>query len=295
MAEFSKIQWTSATFNPWRGCTKVSEGCLNCYAEQMSGRNPAVLGEWGPEGTRVVAAESYWRGPVAWNRDARKAGERRRVFCASLADVFEGPETMPTDDGTYSGDVHDFIPSLGNDHIAEARNRLFTLIDGTPHLDWLLLTKRPQNVGPLYGSWLHWTATQVTRATDYPPNVWLGASTENQKRFDERAPHVARFGSRVRFLSAEPLLGPIDMRKWLDPGAVNWVIVGGESGPGARPFNPDWARVLRDQCADAGVPFFFKQLGEVNTDRTVRLGKKLLGVLDEIPADLRVREFPASV
>lgn len=131
MAENSKIEWTTHTFNPWRGCTKVSEGCRNCYAETMSGRNPKVLGVWGPSGTRVVASEAMWREPLKWNADAAKRGVHARVFCASLADVFEGPETMPADAWPK---------------VRAARVRLFHLMNATPHLDWLLLTKRPENV-----------------------------------------------------------------------------------------------------------------------------------------------------
>lgn len=264
MAEVSKIQWTHATFNPWRGCTKVSEGCAHCYAETLSGRNPAVLGEWGPDGTRVVAAASYWRGPATWNRDAQVAGERRRVFCASLADVFEGSETIP------SGYLQ---------VIADARARLFRLIDQTPHLDWLLLTKRPENVRRL------WPDAQRRL------NVWLGATAENQKRFDQRCGPLtdARDLVGVTFLSVEPMLEAMDIRAGFGPGGIGWVICGGESGAGSRPFDPHWARMLLDQCRDAGVPFFMKQTGANPVGLTVR---KKGGELEDIPADLRVREFP---
>lgn len=267
MAEVSKIQWTHATFNPWRGCTKVSEGCAHCYAETMSGRNPAVLGVWGSSGTRVVAANAYWRGPVQWDREARVAGERRRVFCASLADVFEGEDTIP------SGYLQ---------VIADARARLFRLIDMTPHLDWLLLTKRPENVRRL------WPDAQTRK------NVWLGTTTENQKRFRERLPHLlqCRWLVSVLFLSLEPMLELMDVRSGLDKAnGVGWVIVGGESGGGAREFNPEWARLVRDQCLDAGVPLFVKQMGQNPTGLTVR---KKGGELDDIPSDIRVREFPTT-
>src|SRR5262245_49606753 len=119
--ENSKIQWTDHTFNVWRGCEKVSPGCAHCYAETMSRRNPAVLGEWGKHGTRVIASEAMWREPLKWDRQARAAGVRKRVFCASLADVFEDrPE------------------------LVAPRERLFRLIEDTPNLDWQLLTKRPE-------------------------------------------------------------------------------------------------------------------------------------------------------
>jgi len=276
MAEVSKIQWTHATWNPWRGCTKVDAACKNCYAETMSGRNPAVLGIWGPNGTRVIGSESNWRNPLKWERDAAKAGERRRVFCASLADIFEGPETMPED---------------AVEPIAAARRRVFGVIGETPHLDYLLLTKRPENIRRF------WPDALPRR------NVWLGTTAGDQAGFDKR--HVLLTGCRdlapVLFLSVEPMLGPMDIRPALErPNGVDWVIVGGESGGGARDFNPEWARQILDQCRDAGVAFFFKQLGE----RVVGLqmaGGTLPphrpphkgGMLADIPADLHVREFPS--
>lgn len=287
MAENSKIEWTHATFNAWRGCDKVSPGCDHCYAETLSGRNPAVLGIWGKDGTRPVAAESYWRQPEKWNRQAEAAGERRRVFCLSLGDVFENRPDLRA-----------------------PRLRLFDLIRRTPHLDWLLLTKRPKNIKPLiHGAW-EWGRTtypadptpHISRETwedgglgDWftewmsgapPHNVWLGTSVEDQVRARERVPALLSVPAAVRFLSMEPLLGPVDLRNvelrrnespgepdrdfalfdtlsdGIGDARVDWVIVGGESGPGARPMHPDWARSLRDQCNEAGVAFFFKQWGE---------------------------------
>lgn len=276
MGSNSSIEWTHHTFNPWRGCTKVSQGCKHCYAETMSGRNPAVLGVWGKLGSRPVAAESYWRQPIKWDAEARAAGERRRVFCASLADVFEGEDTMPAEA---------WAP------VQAARRRLFNLIIETPHLDWLLLTKRPQNIKPILQSipvlerdnvWDHlWP--------DHFPNVWIGTSVENQSAADERIPHLLNVPSRVRFLSCEPLLGQVDIGQYLQsevttvrgytyPMAhVNWVICGGESGPHARPMHPEWARSLRNQCTSAGVAFHFKQHGEYRDG--VRMGKHAAGRL----------------
>jgi protein gp37 len=267
MAENSKIEWTHHTFNPWRGCTKVSDGCKYCYAETMSGRNPAVLGKWGPRGTRVVAAESYWRQPLTWNAAARAAGERHRVFCASLADVFEGGETMP---------------EAAQTDVDEARRRLWGLIEVTDNLDWLLLTKRPQNVREMvHNDWLY-------SHVGYPPNVWIGTSVENQQTADERIPHLLRVPAAVRFLSCEPLLGPVDVSPYLARkverwdrdhegtvvgqefdcvDGIHWLIAGGESGSNARPMNLGWARSLRDQCQAAGAAFFLKQLGGVRDKR----------------------------
>lgn len=288
MAENSNIEWTHHTYNPWRGCTKVSAGCKNCYAEGLSKRNPAVLGIWGDAGTRPVAAESYWKLPLAWDKAAAAAGERHRVFCASLADVFED-----------RADLH--APRL----------RLFDLIRQTPNLDWLLLTKRPENIEPALGvAYLDATGDLLLWLDAWilgnpPANVWLGTSVEHQEAANNRIPHLLAAPAVMRFLSCEPLLGPVKLDgheypiasglrgnlDWLTghdsqissiyggsyawhnrdiyggedrvPGkAIDWVIVGGESGPGARPMHPEWSRSLRDQCQAAGVPFLFKQWGE---------------------------------
>ena len=256
MAENSAIEWTDHTFNPWRGCQKVSPGCENCYAETLSHRNPGVLGEWGPPHAteRPIAAESYWRKPLAWNRQAEAAGRPARVFVASLADVFEDAP-----------------------QVVDARARLFDLMADTPWLTWLVLTKRPENVRGLT-PWTRW-------GDSWPVNVWLGTSVEDQQRADERIPALLDTPAAVRFLSCEPLLGPVTLERWLgyndpaDDGAyvpraaadqrIRWVIVGGESGPRARPMHPAWARTLRDQCTDAGVPFLFKQWGAWSPSWTV--------------------------
>lgn len=231
----SAIEWTDHTFNPWVGCTKVSDGCKHCYAEALMDKRFGRV-EWGVNGTRKRTSAANWRDPLKWNRDAQAAGIRQRVFCASLADVFEDrPE------------------------LAEWRSDLFDLIYSTPHLDWLLLTKRPENVLDMVpANWHAWL----------PANVWIGTSIENQAAADERIPHLLRIPASVRFLSMEPLLGPVDLDHVVSPGSletlrgVQWVIVGGESGTKARPMHPDWVRSIRDQCQADGVPFFFKQWGE---------------------------------
>lgn len=221
MSQNSKIEWTDHTFNPWWGCAKVSPACKNCYAERLADR--FGKGEWTPDGARAAASEATWATPQKWNRDAAKTGVRARVFCASMADVFE--------------DRADLDP---------LRERLWALITATPHLDWLLLTKRPDVMAC-------WAETHP-----WPVNAWAGATVEDQRRADERIPALLRVPARVRFLSCEPLLGGLD----LDPSGIHWVIAGGESGPGARPSHPDWFRSLRDQCTAADVPFHFKQWGE---------------------------------
>ncbi len=264
MAAESKIEWTHATFNPWRGCTKISMGCTYCYAETLAKRNPGVLGIWGPKGTRVVASESYWRQPIRWNQEAREAGERRRVFCASLADVFED-----------------------RDELEEPRDRLWSLMFKTPHLDWLLLTKRPEYAR----EWINYCSL--------PANAWLGVSVEDQQRANERIPELLKIEASVRFLSVEPLLGPVDLTPWLK--SLDWVIIGGESGHRARPCNLAWIRSIRDQCLQAaGASVFIKQLGSVPMDESVhRYGLTALALRDakggdwsEWPEDLRVREYP---
>lgn len=260
MGANSKIEWTDHTWNAWWGCVKVSPACTNCYAATLGGRFGV---EWGPRARRRFFGEAHWAEPRRWNRAAEKAGVRRRVFCASMADVFELLPAGHPDEET----------------LEEARGRLWRLIAETRSLDWLLLTKRPENVLGLTP--VDW------RAGTWPQNVWVGTTVEDQRRVDERIPHLLTIPAPVRFLSCEPLLGPVDLRRWLGeaccrppwsddtlhahdcepeknglaPG-VDWVICGGESGPGARPIHPDWARSLRDQCQKAGVPFFFKQWGD---------------------------------
>lgn len=252
MAENTEIQWADATFNPWSGCTKVSPACDHCYAEvNYSVKMRGV--KWGKYGNRIIASDSMWKQPLVWNRKAEAEGVRKRVFCASLADVFEGAESMP----------ENAVADIEN-----ARTRLGKLILDTPYLDWLLLTKRPENV-------IRFARQMWIRFDDslpLPPNVWIGTTVENQKYADLRIPHLLSIPAKVRFLSIEPLLGPIRLHEWLlsehgrrliaaKPGLV-WIIVGGESGHKARPMHPDWVRSIRDQCQAAGVPFHFKQHGE---------------------------------
>lgn len=254
----SSIEWTDHTFNPWWGCQRVSPGCEHCYAETLAHRYNFKV--WGPAKTtgRREMSENYWKQPFRWDRLARETETRARVFCASMADVFE-------------------------DHpgVVDWRMRLWDVIHLTPNLDWLLLTKRPENVMQMIPiRWLD----------QLPRNIWLGTSCEDQKRADERIPHLLNVPARVRFLSCEPLLGALDIRWALHypacpqhPGEIaagwghmpcdcrpfqrenktglEWIICGGESGTGARPMAPAWARSLRDQCQDAGVAYFFKQWG----------------------------------
>ncbi len=262
MGEGTKIEWTDHTFNPWIGCTAVSPGCDHCYAEARMDTRLKVV-EWGSHGERKRTSAKNWQMPLKWDRDAAKAGKRAKVFCASLADVFDNHLSI--------------LPAWRRD--------LWDLIAKTPHLDWLLLTKRPQNIDRYLPIHLG-TAWFRSTYSEWPwPNVWLGTTVENQAEADRRIPHLLAVPAKVHFLSCEPLLGPVDLTRLNDKNGtheytclecdvdpvddgewggrtINWVICGGESGPGARPMNPQWARDLRDQCQAAGVPFHFKQNGE---------------------------------
>jgi len=326
MGADSKIQWTTHTFNPWRGCSKVHAGCTNCYAETLSGRNPGTLGVWGRDGTRVVASESMWKEPLKWNRDAEKAGERRRVFCASLADVFEdwrlpvvnsrGNQLFIHSDGTIDSEPHGRQASL-----SDVRRRLFALRRATPWLDWLFLTKRPENV----------EAMTLEAGDDYyAENRWIGTSVSDQATADKANKVLVKLSDMtpVLFVSAEPLVGPVDLDlPWIHhpdgtvekTSAISWVIVGGESGHGARSYCTEWAASIIDQCKNAGVPVFHKQLGAMPftlhkphgwPDGTsfskeyhnvfgdcwlATLKDPKGGDMSEWPESLRVREFPAVV
>jgi protein gp37 len=237
MAENSAIEWCDHTFNPVVGCTKLSPACDFCYAEQWA-RRTGQSALWNGERRRTTPAN--WRQPLKWQANAKnfmdEHGRRQRVFCASLADVFD------------------------NQWDQKWRMDLYALIGMTPDLDWLLLTKRPQNIAEMFPA--------SAPGVPFFPNVWLGTTTENQEEANRRIPHLLAIPAVVHFLSCEPLLGPIDFRKVPGFNRVGldlsgwWIIAGGESGPNARPMHPDWVRGLRDQCITAGVPFFFKQWGE---------------------------------
>lgn len=307
MGADTKIEWCDHTFNPWEGCTKVSPGCAHCYAEARNARfSGGTAALWGKGKPRRRTSEANWRQPLKWDRfqetsgAVHHGGERPRVFCASLADWLD-----------------DEVP-------VEWLADLLDVIRRTPNLDWLLLTKRPENwdrrvyevrIAAMKGDTARddaiYAFTDSWMIGSAPGNVWIGTTVEDQQRADERIPHLLKIPAKVRFLSCEPLLGPVDLRLMSHLGPVervnqnfvkqdcliNWVICGGESGPGARPMRPDWARSLRDQCAAAGVPFLFKQWGEwawaFSSDGRPSMslvGKKLAGrSLDGIEHN----EFPA--
>lgn len=239
MGANTKIEWATHSYNPWHGCTKVSPACDHCYAETLAKRvgfseTGSKFPIWGKDTDRRFFGDAHWGEPLKWEREAEKSGERPRVFCGSMCDVMED----------YNGTGH-----LVKESIAESRAWLYRLIERTPHLDWLLLTKRPQNFRRfLPQAWL-----------DSPrANVWLLTTVESEQ-YLWRVRELLKTPAVVHGLSCEPLLGPLDLGLFLP--AISWVIVGGESGPGARAMHPDWVRSLRDQCAAAGVAFLFKQWG----------------------------------
>lgn len=252
MGQVTGIEWTNHTLNFWWGCFKVSDGCKNCYAETFSkrvGRNiwgpPQVTGRWHTKGP--------WTECLKWDKQAKAEGVRRNVFCQSMSDFFEDhPQVEPW------------------------RQEAIKILEGFEWLNVQLLTKRIENVLRMVP--IHWLKS-------WPEHIWIGTSVEDQVQADQRIPELCEIPAKVRFLSCEPLLGPIDLSGrtvqgvWIDPEyarldyglgeivenegwSIHWVIVGGESGPQARPMHPDWARQIREQCQAAGVPFFFKQWGE---------------------------------
>lgn len=306
MADTTTIGWTDHTFNPWWGCVKISPACDHCYAERDShrygfsehgGNGPEL---WGRGSERRKLSDKNWAKPLAWDRAAAAAGRPALVFCASMADVFEA-----------------------RDDLDPERARLWDLIEATPNLRWQLLTKRPeqilQRVPP---RWLGYdvddagtvqvhglrrvhvsrltTAERVSaiRVGSWPPNVWIGTTVEDQARADLRIPRLLQVPAPVRFLSIEPMLGPILLSKWIDryprlgsmdrrrvtwSSGIGWIIVGGESGPGFRPFDVEDARSILRFADLAKIPVFFKQMSGL-MPRTV-----------EAPPDLaRRREFPRS-
>ncbi len=259
MSERTKIEWAHDTFNPWWGCVRVSPGCEHCYAESWAKRMGKDV--WGTKADRRMMSDNHWKQPAKWNLQAEQSGEPRRVFCGSMCDVFEARS-----DGV-------------EDTLYFARQRLFNLIEATPHLTWMLLTKRPENMVNLTSHRESWRGA-------WPRNVWAMCTVEDQQRADERIPHLLQVPAAVLGLSCEPLLGPVDFTEWLgaecrhegaytepdtnalicrecdESALLNWCIAGGESGPKARPMHSDWARGIRDQCDRAGTAFHFKQWGE---------------------------------
>lgn len=283
MSDGSKIEWTDATWNVINGCSVVSPGCKHCYAMKQAHRFPIRQGL-----TERTAGGMVWTGdvrfhepfldmPLRWKRP-------RRIFVCAHGDLF-----------------HEKVPD-------EWIDRVFAVMALAPQHQFQVLTKRPERARvyltslvrrtlildgqtrPASPLWNKITEPALREALDKRPlsNVWLGTSVEDQKRADERIPELLASPAAIRWLSCEPLLGPIQLRGWLvpDPG-IDWVVVGGESGPGARPMHSDWVRAIRDQCEHDKVPFFCKQLSGER-------GRAIKDVAD-FPSDLRIREYPNAV
>lgn len=332
MGEATKIQWTDYTFNPWIGCAKVHTGCLHCYAEADMGirRKRVVWGD-GVNGTRSRTADDYWKQPYKWNREAEAAGVRAKVFCSSLADIFED-----------------------RNELSAWRKDLFKVIDDTPDLDWQLLTKRPENILKFWPSRDDYQYVAEAGALNEFPmhrrdNVWLGTSVSNQVTANKLVPDLLKCRDLcpILFLSCEPLIGRFSIETWLPSedgfvaytgngprhvldgaAAIDWVIVGGESGPKARMCDPDWINRIVEQCFFSNVPVFVKQMGQncvtrndsfgceeefpgnfpeesnvehdiygfreedQGADCRVHFSDKKGGDPDEWPPALRVRQFP---
>ena len=292
MAKETGIQWTDHTANFWWGCFKVSPGCQHCYADTLAKRYGKSI--WGPvKTTDRELKKGIWKELPKWNREAKESGQRKRVFVMSMGDFFEE-----------------------HPQVTEWRDRALAVVQECTSLDFQILTKRPENVVRMIEMANSHSFSDAEMWFYAYPHVWIGTSVENQEQADKRIPELLNIPAKVRFLSCEPLLGEVDLRSqeftergltighdWLtgeewqhsnifgggkniweyDPGfddygekRIHWVIVGGESGHGKRPFNSDWARSVRDQCKSAGVPFFMKQMDKVQP----------------IPDDLMIREYP---
>lgn len=251
MAEQTGIEWTDHTWNPWEGCTAVSPACDHCYAENITKRFGKDI--WGAHASRRKTKTKP--NVYKWNRKLESNAKREKVFVASMADVFDNHKSI----------------------LPEWRNEIWQTIKDCDNLDFLLLTKRPQNIKRyLPEDW-----------GDGYENVWLGATVENQKEADRRIPHLLAVSASVHFLSCEPLFEDIDLTDFLwdchhprsvsfPRNALDWIITGGESGHGARPSHPDWFYSLRDQCEKSDTPFFFKQWGN-HDELGNKVGKKVAG------------------
>jgi protein gp37 len=254
MAKDSKIEWTHHTANLWHGCTKVHEGCDNCYAEALAKRWGHNV--WGNDKPRK-AIKSVWDDLEKYQKLAQKAGKIHRVFVGSMMDIFEKPMPMIDSKGNELPDNSDVL-----------RQKFFNeVIPQSPNLLFLLLTKRPSNINKLIPE--DWKVNP-------PKNVMFGTSPVNQQTADTLIEHLQRVNGR-KFLSVEPQLSEITLMRWLSEKKIDWVIQGGESGHHKRPFNTDWARKLKSECAATNTPYFFKQIDKVQ----------------EIPDDLLIRQFPS--
>lgn len=256
MGKVTGISWTDSTFNAWWGCVEVSPACDHCYAREVAARFwPERL--WGKDAPRRFFPEKHWRQLISWDARAATLGKPRKVFVNSMADLFE--------------DRRDLDPW---------REKLFGIIETTPFVIYQLLTKRPEVIQKLVPvKWME---------NAWPSNVWMGVTAENQRRWDERVSVLRKLNAKVKWVSAEPLLGDLVD----DYAGIDWIVVGGESGAGARRMAPEWASSILARCASSGTKFFMKQKGSVLAGElgcTEKSGKNP----SEWPAWMRVQDFPA--
>lgn len=285
MADETKISWCDRTMNFWIGCAKTSPGCANCYAQvDTFARTQRSRGRelWGPKADRHRTSRANWRKPLAWN-------EQQWVECISCGWRGKWDRSYDEDDSCPDCSAQHlngepilkatrqrvFVSSLSDiceDHpqiLPEWRAEIASMVISCANLDWLFLTKRPENFNRLWQQWFDFYLPTGSTGS-LPQNLWVGTTAENQEAADKRVPELMRINAKTRFLSCEPLLGHIGFNASAELRAgfekINWLIAGGESGSKARPMHPAWARSLRDQCAEAAIPFHFKQLGEWGTD-----------------------------
>jgi protein gp37 len=245
MGKVTSIGWCDHTFVAWVGCNEVSPACDHCYAREWAKRYGRWRGLWGPprDTPRKRTSVAYWRQPLLWDRDAARDHVRHRVFLNDYSDTFE---------------VHAQLDPWRQD--------LWNLVESTPHLDWLLLTKRPEQIARMLPpDWL----------SSPRPNVWLGTTAETQRWATLRIPRLLQVPAVVHFVSAEPLLDELDLSSYLGAERINWVITGGESGASFRSMDVEWVRAIRDQCRAAGAAFFHKQGAHRYPSRGVELDGRL--------------------
>jgi protein gp37 len=317
MSEKTAIAWCDSTLNFWEGCTKISEGCANCYAATRDQRFHRGK-HWGPCAPRLNHVVSATKKVLAWNKKPWVCPACGHCMTEGESQSYRGCP-MKWEDGTAFFQIHPyqhhrrrvFLGSLMDWLDPEVPVKwladMLDVIRRCPDLDFLLLTKRPQyfktRINDILNEQPHspLAAFMLTPWLDgdYPTNIWLGVSVENQEAADRRIPELLRIPAKVRFLSVEPLLEPVDLRNGLGlmgaPGDVDWVIVGGESGPKARPCNVEWIRSIVKQCAEASVKCFVKQMGRkpiLPDGTTVWLCDRAGADPAEWPADLRVQQFP---
>lgn len=259
----TKIEWTEYSWNPVTGCTPISEGCQNCYAKRMANRLRGRCGYPADEPFKVTLHPERLEEPLKWRNP-------RRVFVCSMGDLFH--EDVPFE---YITQVFDVMCSCSFDAMCSME---------LGHT-FMVLTKRPERIEKwlcwMRESWSEDSPTNVTLEVEghFGKGIWFGVTAENQQRADERIPILLQVPATVRFVSVEPMLGPVDLAGYFNDcrcgkcdycnevaahptSRVDWVICGGETGPGARPIHPEWVRNLRDQCQAAGVPYFFKSWGD---------------------------------